>query len=158
MTDTNWLWLLSPIVLLLIAIVGATWKIGSWKGGVDKALKALHKAIKRLEKKIDALPMPAFSPGSPLQLTEFGERISKEIEAKEWAAKLAPTLIERCQGKIEYEIQEICIEYAKSELEPSDNEDIKLKGCAFNNGITVETVRQVLGIELRDEMLKRRKP
>lgn len=157
MTDTNWLWVLSPIVLLLIAIMGATWQMGSWKGGVDKALKTLHKAIKRLEKKIDALPMPVFSSGSPLQLTEFGERISKEIEAKEWAVKLAPTLTERCQGKVEYEVQEICIEYAKSEFQPSKDEDIKLKGCAFNNGITVETVRQFLGIELRDEMLKVRK-
>ncbi len=156
MNNTSWLWLLSPIVLLLIAIVGATWKLGAWKGGVDKALEGLHKAIKRLDKKIDALPTPAFASGSPLRLTEFGEKLSREIQAKEWAAALAPALIEKCEGNVPYEVQEICIEYAKAELHLSTDEDARLKHCAFENGVTVEIVRQVLGIELRDEVLAKR--
>jgi len=119
MKDTSWLWVLSPIAILLIAIVGATFRMGSWKCGVDKGIKSLHKTTKRLEKKIDAILMPAFSSSSPLRLTEFGERLSKEIEAKEWAVAFAPSLIEKYEGKLAYDMQEICIEYAKAGLQSS---------------------------------------
>ncbi len=164
MNNANWLWVLNPIVLLVLAIVGATWKLGSWKGSVDKALGALHKAIDRLEKKfdrfekkIDALPTQAFASGSPLRLTEFGEKLSREIKAKEWAAALAPALIKKCEDKVPYEVQQICIEYAKTELQPTTDEDTALKVCAYENGIEVEIVRKVSGIELRDEVLTKRK-
>ena len=155
MDDTSYIWVLSPIAVLLVVLLGATFALGSWKGSVDKALGTLHKVIhrlekrmSRLEKKIDAIPMPAIARGSPLRLTEFGERLSKEIGAKRWAETLAPSLMEECDGKLAYDVQELCIEYAKAKLQLSTEDEAKVKKCAFENGIDVETIRKVLGLEL----------
>lgn len=157
---TNWLWVVSPVVLLLIAVAGAAYKLGAWKGGVDRALKALHKSIRRLDKKIDSLPFPpvAVASGGPLRLTEFSKELSQCVGAREWATELAPSLSEEVRAKVPYKVQEMCDEYTKalpSKGMESDR-DRRLKDCAFRNGVPIETFLQVLSIELRDQLLQER--
>ena len=101
------------------------------------------------------LPPVSVTASSPLQLTDFGKSISKEIDAKEWAEELASGLVEQVRGSQRYEIQEFAKKYLQEELTPNDQQLIKLRQCAYKKGLELELVREVLGIELRDKLLNK---
>ena len=93
-----------------------------------------------------------------MRLTEFGKELSECVRAREWAEELAPSLSEEARTKVPYEVQEMCDEYAKalpSEGMESDREK-QLKDCAFKKGVPIDTILQVLAIELRDQLLQER--
>ena len=81
--------------LLLIAVVTLVWKSGAWYGQVNsdrKSFKELMKEIKddisgirdNIQKIFDRLPLPpTAASASPAQLTEFGEKVARGIDAHE---------------------------------------------------------------------------
>ena len=115
-------WLNTPaIVIAILAILGLGWKAAYWASGVDKDRSALKENAEKdrssfkdvvkeirddIKKILGRLPPVPVTASSPLQLTDFGKSISKEIDAKEWAEKLASELVERVRGNQPYEIQE----------------------------------------------------
>ena len=150
-------WINTPLILTVAAgLVYALISIGKWVGSVNSDRSKFNEFIKeirsKLDKILDRLPPIAVSSGSPLRLTEFGEKIAKQINAEEWSVQLASKVATAVEGKTPYEIQQFCLNYVQ-ELEISSEQHEVLYNCAYENGMDVKTVRRVLGIVLRDKLL-----
>ena len=126
--------------------------INEHKSQVAKFMEEIREDIKRIFRKLPDTPI---SGQSPLRLTELGETISSELHAKEWAEGVAPKLVDKVQRKGAYDIQEFCFSYAERQ-EFKDDEDLSrmIKQCAFEHALSERQVREVLGLELRDVILR----
>ena len=94
---------------------------------------------------------------SPRALTEKGRILSKAVNAKDLATKYRSHL-GSVNTKQAYDIQEACLAFAELDmLEALDDEDSRaVKKYAYENGISVERVLRVIGIEMRDMILAQR--
>ena len=118
------------------------------KSDISKIQEAVQKIFLKLEKVDDS--------GSPRVLTDLGKKVSREINAAQWAERLCRSgqLRKEVEGKTDYQIQEFCFDFVHNRLNPDDNEQRTLEGCAYENGLEVSSVRRVLGIELRDKVME----
>ena len=164
--------LTSPIVVIgivtialtvVIAAVGALYKFAKWQGGVDSDRTTFKDFIKEVRADVkeilDRLPVRAVAGSSPLRLTDLGKRISKKIDAKDLASKIARGLSSEVEGKSPYGIQEFCRDYVKKEKGNlfDDEQANLLEMCAYEEGVGLDQVYEVIAIELRDELLTRGK-
>ena len=128
---------------------------GEWKGAVDSDRIAFKEFIKEIRDDIKEifkrLPAPPTISDSPLRLTEFGERLAKDLDATEWVNTVAKQFEDKADGKEDFEIQEMCFEYAEAEL--SDEMTRSVKRVAYEHGTPEDGVRQVLALVLRDKLL-----
>ena len=159
-------WLNTPLVVtVVIAVIGLLIGIGMWIGSVNSDRKSfkefmtgIRDNIKIIQSDIKSiliqLPSSSIMAGSPLKLTKLGEEISKKLEAKKWASRTSNTLQKSVLGKQPYEIQDICFDYVRDKLEPSVEQESKIKACAYESGIDKQQVLDVLAIELRDKLLE----
>lgn len=98
-----------------------------------------------------------FKTHGPTHLSDYGHRIlescdgSKIIDAYKDKVSLADDLNE-------YEIQETCVDFAVSNLESilKPDELAKVQKTAFGEGMPIETVLRVIGLELRNVVFKQR--
>lgn len=149
------------VLSVLGALGGAVWwasSIHSKVGSLDDSMKEVRNDMTEVRndiKKIFArLPLPTTVEGkSPLALTEFGQEISNELEAKKWADALALQLSAKVRGKEEFEIYEFCADYVSNLCTSDTNQDVKIRKAAYNHGIGRDQVLNVLVIELRDSLL-----
>ena len=146
-------------VTVLLAFISFVYKHGYWKGEVNsdrKSFKDFMKEIKRdireIKDKLSGIP-PATSPGSPLELTDYGKKLSKFLDAEKWAEEIAETLLPNVAGKDGYEVQEYCNTYVFDEFEPTDLQAQKIRECMFQNGATRTHVNEVFSLVLRDKLL-----
>ena len=144
-------------ITALLAVIGFIFKFGSWYGEVNSDRKRFSKFIEEIRKDIKdilgRLPPSPTTSASPIQLTELGERISKNIGAKTWAEKIAQKLFEQSQDMTPFQIQTLSFDYVKS-FEPDKALLDKMQESAFESGIELEGVQNVLGVELRDYLLR----
>ena len=147
-----WVW-----VGLLVALVGAVFTLGQWKGKVDSDRASFKDFMKEVRNDIKEilrrLPSHVLGGGSPLQLTEYGRSISERLDAVALAQEIAPRLQVQIEGKAPYEIQERCFDYVRHEYEPPDEVESLIKTCAYDHGIDRGQVLDVLAVELRDKLL-----
>lgn len=160
-------WTNPAVYIGILAIIGAIFSIGKWVGGmnsfkksmdafskrVDSAISEMRDDIKKILERLPPSP-PVASMGSPLRLTEFGQSISETIEAGVWAQKTAEDTVHRVKGKRPYEIQEFCQTFVKEEFQPSEDLLQKMQDCAYDNATSLDQVKEVLALELRDALLK----
>lgn len=152
-------------VVLLVAVVTGLMKFATWKGGVDEHRKEINGTLRDFMAEIrddiktilGRLPSPSIVGGSPLRLTELGEKISRALDLSAWASRTAADLRGAVRDKSAYEVQEFCFNYVR-EFEPDGEQDEKIKECAFENGIDIRSVLDVLAVELRDELLDDQDP
>jgi hypothetical protein len=160
------------LVLVLVALGYILVKIGEWKSTFhhldEKVEKLGHLSNKVIElaTKIDLIylntnPNAVIRAKSPLSLTEKGAQLIKEMKGKEIFEKYKEALIEKVQAQNSenaYDIQMAAMDVAKNELMNLLNpEEIDtLKNHAFNNGLIMEDVYSIFGIQLRDEILKKK--
>ena len=143
----------------------AAWKEQSdrdraaWKEQLDEDRAVLQKFMKeiRLDIKNIFLRLPAtpqlFESGSPLRLTEFGHAIANDLDAHGWAKDLAPDLLGMVEGMQPFEVDEFSEKHVESGL--SQEFARRVAKCAFDFGIERSTVRRVLRVVLRDQLLAR---
>lgn len=161
--------IITATIAVLGAVIGASMgllAIGEWKGKresfeetvvsfmteIRKDIVGIRKDIKEISQR---LPRSSVYSGSPLRLTELGQSISKTLDASTWAKKTAKSIIHQVEGKDSYEIQEFCVDFVRRrKYDPSDAFLKELRNCAYNEGIFVEDVEDVLAVELRDALLK----
>ena len=137
----------------LIGIVIGILRVGAWKGAVDSDREAFKGFMIEIRNKIDKIftrlpPLPVAS-SSPLCLTELGERISDCVDGRTLAGRLAHELLEKVKDKSAYEVQEFCGKYMQEEFEPTPGQITKFGDCAYENGVKVEQVKEVIAIELK---------
>ena len=160
----------SPLFLIAAVSGLATviFKVGVWKSKVDSGMSGAEKSMEGLRaemrdfmneirsdiKKIFNRLSPTIGSGSPISLTKLGEKVSEEIDAPRWARNMAPTFLDEVKGQSPYFIQEFCMDFCTTKYKPDDDLKYRLEQCAFENGVDLDSVLRVLGVELRDRVLE----
>ena len=155
----NWL----PTILVagtaaVIAAITGTVKFARWTGVVDEQRSESSKFMKEIRNDIKQIlgrlaPSPVAG-GSPLRLTELGHAISAELDGKAWASRVAQEVKERVKGMEAYEINDFSFAYVKDGFKPSEEQEAKIRSCAYENALKREKVLDVLAVELRDSLLE----
>ncbi len=150
-------WALGISVSVGLSVITLAYKFGKWQGEVNNDRKSFSEFMIEVRSDIkeilSRLPAKPISSSSPIRLTELGERISKNIDAKSWAEKTSHEMVDQTQGMDSLKIQEESFGKAQS-FEPDENLLQKMRDSAFQEGINLEGVREVLGVELRDCLLR----
>ena len=156
------------IYKVIKATATATAAVVEWKTTVENNQESTSKSITNIEgtlskisddiKKLFGLVNrnPTIQPGSRLMLTEFGEKLAENIEVNTWISSHADKLKMELVGYTPYEIQEECFRYAQNDLMQVVGEEhkTKIQSVAFDNGIDLASVLNVVGIVLRDKLLE----
>lgn len=160
-------WITDPrtIIALLAAIGG----IGYWIGQVNsdrKSFKEFMKEIKddisgirdNVQKIFERLGPPTAASASPAQLTEFGERVAKGINAYEWATDAAGSVLDADRLLVlePFQIEAFCENYVEQESQKEGIVQDKVQMAIYEYGIERERALPVLRIPLREALLKRR--
>ena len=112
-----------------IVVIGIMWKILQWIRKVDLSKQewtsftettfpALMKEIRGdIRQILLRLPPPTpVASGGSRQLTEFGQKIGGWLHANQWAAQLAPHLMDEASGKQPFQIDEFSDDYVQTQL------------------------------------------
>lgn len=161
----DWLNIPAPwwVILGLVVVFGGIfWKVARWTKEVDLRLTTIGNTLDSFMTEIRGdikqifkrLPSETVSGDSPLQLTEKGRSISQSLNADRWAKEIAPTLAQRVEGMVPYDIQEFCRSYVRDEFRPPPDLEVKIKECAYQNALDRHSVLDVLAVELRDQLLQ----
>ena len=134
---------------------------------IDRKFEAIDKRFDRIEADISDIKtlignalglapqkQPAGSQ-SPIQLNDFGVQISKDINGGELAYKYLNT-VKYENGMSEYQIQQACFDCVYSDFMKKINAQDRetLERSAFKEGLPIQTILRVLGIELRNAKFK----
>lgn len=143
-------------VFVLVGVVA--WRVGSWKKGVDDDRSNFKKFMDEIRDKINEiflrLPPPITVSTSPIQLSEFGQKIADDVNVSGWVYDLAGDLQDDLpypKGD-PYGIQEWCFQYTQKNLYENLDPSIQtmLRDSAFKHGIELQKVLEVIGVVLRD--------
>lgn len=126
-------------------------EMAEFKIGMAKLTKEVSRLANR----------PVAADHSPLSLNEFGQELSRKMYAPSIVEKYTEHLIDKAktENMNAYQIQQSCISFATNELiddleEKDKNLFNEISDIAFNEGVAIETLTYVLGLELRDRVLK----
>jgi hypothetical protein len=154
----------SAVLSILIFVFGLGWKIREWLGRIEMLeaqtpdlRRDINNLRKDIDKRLDEI-VAIISGGksveqttSPIQLTDYGTEISKQLGFQDVINEVLHD-VEIEQGMNEYQIQQLCFDYAQSEfmerISPDNRE--KIEKVAFEEGMPIQTVLRVVGIELRN--------
>ena len=150
-------WALGISLTLMIAIITSAYRFGVWRGKVDNDRTSFKEFMSEVRADIKLIltrlpPTPTTS-ASPIRLTDLGEHISNSIDAKNWAIKTAQELVGETNDMDAFEIQDFSFKHAKV-FDPDEALLGKMRETAFESGIDLSGVRNVLGVVLRDELLQ----
>ena len=97
------------------------------------------------------------APGSPLHVTEYGNKLLDESGfydvLRQYRSELVNLVKER-QPKTNYDIQQRSIEVVEEVIESDDEMAVSLKEYAYNSGVNLDIITYPAGIALRDEVMK----
>ena len=129
------------------------------KGEIEAIKGELSRVQETLSEIVGYMLEGALTRSSPLQLTEFGKKISSDLNARSWSTRLSDSgqLNGEIQGMSHDEVEKFCLNFVLTRLNPSEQERRTLEGCARENGISVSGVRRVLAVERRDTLLEIRR-
>ena len=170
----NWFYIsvsiavISLIIVIMVRLIG----IGVWVGTTNTQIESLQNGLKTVQeglktvqeglktvqedikKLFERLPPPKTADSSsPLNLTDFGQKISDHVDAKEWASNNVRNLMNQARDKEEFEIFAICSEYVEKTFNEDTEFNRKVQSVAYNYGTDIEQVLMVYRIELRDQVL-----
>ena len=139
-----------------LAAGGAVWAVAVWVTKVNEARKGWRSVATEIRNDIKQiflrLPPPrTVESGSPMQLTEFGEKVATSLGATAWAAERAQALRQQVVDKEPFEIDSYCESYVRESLDAAMTE--RVAKCAYEFGIKRDGVLDVLRVVLRDELL-----
>jgi len=161
----DWSGIITGVVIL--GLIGAAIKFGTWKGRVDSDRKFFKKFIEEvkddikevqsdIKKILTRLGKSPFRIASPIQLTEFGERISDDLEIEKWAQGQVECIPSKVFEMPEFELFDQCIEYVERQFDNSDDESFKrkIREEAYTFGLDTEQMRTVYAVVLRNKLIK----
>ena len=175
-------WMGSPLWWAVALAAGTLlFKLGSWYTAVNSdrdSFKAFMKTVQdkfdriddqfaavhakfdqvhaSIEKILHRLPAPTIAHSSPLSLTDLGQEVSQELDARGWAERAAPGMAADAKGMDPYTIQQTCFDRLGGDFDFGPDLEAKIRSCAYERGIDREQVVRVFAIELRDKLLEGR--
>ena len=169
MTD----FILNPFTIIsaLIAVAVLIFGCGKWVGRVNSEQQAIRDSFEDVKGWIDEIrkdvgtlregvakligrleERPTVESGSPLHLTDFGEELAESLDAKKWAEAEAARMLPDAKDMQPFEIDDTCVAYVMDELD--DDMTRRVAELAYDQGIERQSVRNVLHVVLRDELLR----
>ena len=155
-------WITPVVVVSLIGLLvtagGLLWRVSAWHTEVNSDRKTFHNFMAEIRsdtKKIFHVLAPPTSSQSPAQLTEYGERISRAIDGKTWAAKRAPDLVAEVGGMADYLVEDFCRKYVSGRL-TADEKDMVLRAM-YEVGSSREHISAVMTLVLSDALIEQRR-
>ena len=128
------------------------------KSAASETFKEIKNTLGRLERIMGSILLRVrggtTEGGSPLQLTDLGKSISEDLDTKEWAKAIVPSLQDQVKGMLPFELQDWCLSYVKNEFQPTASQTLRLNMAAYNNALDLDAVLDVLALEMRDLMLE----
>lgn len=97
------------------------------------------------------------APGSPLHVTEYGDKLLRESGFYDVLKNNRDELVQLVKDRkptTNYDIQQYSIEVISDLLASNDEMSVCLKDYAFNNGMKLDILSAPAGIALRDEVMK----
>ena len=154
------------LVGAIIAVILRIEAHGKWKGAMEyhKSEMVEHKALvvkfmgsinDRLVEIFDRLPPAAVASSSPLRLTKLGDTIAAELDPERLIKRIAAEVGDQVSGMQPYGVQEFCKNHIHEVFKPDEEQDAKIKACAFDHGLEDRQVLDVLVVLLRDKLLSR---
>ncbi|MDE2997839.1 MAG: hypothetical protein OXU79_02035 [Gemmatimonadota bacterium] len=156
--------IISGAVALGVAIL--IFQIGKWVNGMDRLKNEADSVFDRIEKELSKIRKALvyllgpkagafFEYTSPLKLTDKGMQVAGEIDADKWSKQVVELLWEELKGQSKHQVQERCLDYVVLEwTEPAEANRI-LGEYAYNNGIGMESIKQIIAVLARDRILAR---
>lgn len=146
---------------LLITIVTVSIKIGKWVGKVDSFRDSIEPFMKEIRDSLkaisDKIPDSTVKGQSPRQLTALGETIAEELDARTWARESLSLLADRTSTLEEdFEFDALADDYISDEFAPPGEFSRRMRACAYQHGVPLEQVLDVLIVVLRDALLEQR--
>ena len=150
------------VLLALVAtVVIVRWNVSLWVATIaplpdafdrlTQEFRALSTQMRRdVDETLLRLPPRAFGAAGPARLTVYGTTLGDFVSAKEWAAGVAPSLVDALVGRQPYQIEDLSRDYVATRLEPDMQERVAV--CAYEFGIERGVVKSVLSVVLRDEL------
>lgn len=167
----TWLPVICSVVIAIAAVIAVFMTVKSqksehlkWMGSVDAKLSQFEISIQDIKNDIRSLTSNIFDISyrmgskvadkqSPVRLTDFGQEISKNLDAPNWVKKISDVVQHEVKGMEPYDIQEFSFQYVQDDTHYSDENRRLIRDIAYEQGISEFEVRQVLGIELMDRLL-----
>ena len=146
-------------IVAVLAVVGLVFGVGRWVGGVNADRASFKAFMEKIDGKIDRIlermssQPPSTKPESPVQLTEFGKKLSATAKATDWATANAPELVSHATGKEEFEVFDICVDRVRTSFESDADLKRSVRATAYRHGTDLEQVLKVYEVELRDRVL-----
>lgn len=149
--------ILASMAIFGVAVAWVTW-ITIRSCDASKFMKEIREKITEI---FDRLPAGTTRAKSPLVLNDLGEKVAKEIKVYSWAIQYVDSLYDTLKDRSDpYEIQEVCFKFAQEEFldklkETPASIDLEkiIRLSAYNNGLEVKQILDVVGIILRDKLL-----
>ena len=147
------------LALLFVLPFGA-WKVRGWKGNIEDELRRLSMRMDDFHTFLSSkFGNPLVASLSPLALNERGQQIAKTIDAAPLASHYADQLQDQVGTMNAYQIQELCFAFARDhllkDLEATDAVNFnRVTTCAYEEGIDPAEIMRVIGILMRDILLK----
>ena len=155
------------LVAILITLCTIIFGSGKWKGKIETIVSEIKKDLETLTKRVDKIYEVFFERGlgktlesqSPIKLNQLGREIADELDLDSIADIHTLALKAQAENLNPYEIQQLCFRYAQNDLadELQDKAPEQFKAIsltAFNKGIPREDVLKIIGVLLRDRILK----
>ncbi len=155
--------LLLGIITILLGTIGYfVKKIMDDTQVLKKEMKPIAPAIIEIQGKFaqagHQLLFPlTVTPGSPLRVTEYGDKLLREsgfYKLLQANRKQLVNLVKERHPKSNYDIQQEATEIIQDLLESDDEMALGPKEYAFNNGLDIKVLATPAGIALRDEVMK----
>lgn len=133
-------------------------RLNDFRKDIREDIKELRNSLQEINKNIlSSLNKPTLiQRKSPIVLTDSGRDIAKDINADNLVNQYGG-LVEIKPDASQYQIQEACFEFAEMKLRNllKDPDKEIVEKIAYKKGITVEEILKVVGVKLRDDLLKK---
>ena len=125
-----------------------------WEGAVDadrnhfkEFMKAIQRQLNEILAAVSSEPLVARS--NPLRLTEGGKKLVEQLDGAAWARETAEELANEAEGLEPFDIEDLAFTHANDLKLPA-----LMRKVAYEEGVPPAVVRQVLGVVLRDELIR----
>ena len=155
----SWEWALGISVTLVGALITIAWKGSARFASIETSVQWIQKTLDDLKTGFDNknLPSPVFQNQSPVDLTALGKTWLEESGLKDYIEKNPIKFQDACAVKRDtnpYEVQKHVFDLMdKIQITPVVEE--KLKTFAFEKGLSMNILRRMGGIHLRNLCLER---
>ena len=142
---------------------GASWfrKVNDHIDMATEAISDIRDDIREIQRDVERILLrpaggAAFEGGSPLRLTELGQKVADELDTASWLEKVIPDLRDRTKGEPPDVIEEVCFDFLvySDDFRPVQELAVKIRATAYEHGLAREQVRGVMALVLRDELIR----